>query len=429
MSFNREKIRDFYLLSTDVENIFINEYMTAAPGDYVKVYLYGLLSSQHQREMTQQEMSRLLGMSEEEIDRAWDYWAAMGVVGISPPKKSGQDRQIEFKNLRALMYSSAEKAPSSGSGREAEAGGADDKAPVYDQELKEILLAVEELLGKSLSARDTREVFSWVTELDASREVILAAASYCAEKGKTSVSYIAKVVTQWTEEGLRTEADVKARLESIEQSFARYKTVLRTLGISRGVTKAEKEMIDRWFGEWGFNQERVEEACEKGSFITTPNVRYVNAILEKWYEEAKAYGRSVNSAVTVTQADLNRYYEHLRAQAEQQAEERKSEVYGQVPRIEEIDRQLLELGRKISRSVLSKDEQGRKEAQRLSALLEEERAVLLTENGFAEDYTDIKYSCDICHDTGVTEEGTRCSCVNKRTGEAETWLNLSSEKR
>ena len=162
MSFNREKIRDFYLLSTDVENIFINEYMTAAPGDYVKVYLYGLLSSQHQREMTQQEMSRLLGMSEEEIDRAWDYWAAMGVVEISPPKKSWQDRQIEFKNLRALMYSSAEKAPSSGSGREAEAGGADDKAPVYDQELKEILLAVEELLGKSLSARDTREVFSWV---------------------------------------------------------------------------------------------------------------------------------------------------------------------------------------------------------------------------------------------------------------------------
>ena len=27
MSFTREKIRDFYLLATDVENIFINEYM------------------------------------------------------------------------------------------------------------------------------------------------------------------------------------------------------------------------------------------------------------------------------------------------------------------------------------------------------------------------------------------------------------------
>ena len=433
MSFNREKIRDFYLLTTDVENIFINEYMTAAPGDYVKVYLYGLLSSQHQREMTEQEMSRLLGLSEEEIDKAWDYWASMGIVEIRPPKKNGQDRQIEFKNLRALMYSSAEKAPPSGKGREIDAGadmgGEADKAPLYDQELKALLAQIEELLGKTLSSRDTQELYSWETELGASREVILAAASYCAEKGKTSVGYIAKVVTQWTEEGLRTEADVKARLESIEQSFARYKTVLRALGINRGVTRAEKEMIDRWFGEWGFNQERVDEACEKGSFITTPNVRYVNAILEKWYEEAKAYGRNVNSAVTVTQADLNRYYEHLRKQAEQEAEERKSEVYGRLPRIREIDQQLLELGRKISRSVLSKDERGKNEAQRLSALLEEERAVLLTENGFAEDYTDIKYSCDICHDTGVTEEGTRCSCVNKRTGEAETWLNLSSEKR
>ena len=48
MSFKREKIKDFYLLSTDVENIFINEYMPEAPGDYVKVYLYGLLYSQSQ---------------------------------------------------------------------------------------------------------------------------------------------------------------------------------------------------------------------------------------------------------------------------------------------------------------------------------------------------------------------------------------------
>lgn len=53
--------------------------------------------------------------------------------------------------------------------------------------------------------------------------------------------------------------------------------------------------------------------------------------------------------------------------------------------------------------------------------LESERAVLLTENNFPIDYTDIKYSCDICKDTGVTEDGRRCSCTAKRTEEAELW--------
>ena len=52
MSFKREKIRDIYLLTTEVENIFINEYMPQAPGDYVKVYLYGLLYSGNGEAMT-----------------------------------------------------------------------------------------------------------------------------------------------------------------------------------------------------------------------------------------------------------------------------------------------------------------------------------------------------------------------------------------
>ena len=46
MGFTKAKVKDFYLLTTDVENIFINEYLPAASGDYVKVYLYGLLYAQ-----------------------------------------------------------------------------------------------------------------------------------------------------------------------------------------------------------------------------------------------------------------------------------------------------------------------------------------------------------------------------------------------
>ena len=126
---------------------------------------------------------------------------------------------------------------------------------------------------------------------------------------------------------------------------------------------------------------------------------------------------------------MNRYYEHLRRKAEEEAEARKQEVYTRLPRIEEIDGQLIDLGKKMSKSVLGGDLKARNEAKRLMNLLEEERAVLLTENNFREDYTDIKYSCSQCSDTGLTEDGQRCSCVKQRIGEAEIWQNLSSEKR
>ncbi|MFR0903340.1 MAG: DnaD domain protein, partial [Anaerovoracaceae bacterium] len=214
MSFNREKVKDFYLLSTDVENIFINEYMAAAPGDYVKVYLYGLLYSQYQADMTYKEMAKQLGLSEKQIEEAWDYWAGMGVV--EKHQKSfgaGDDYDIEFKQLRSLMY-----------GRGVESEVKKDKAgtdaPLYDSELKELLFEVESIMGKPLSAKETREVFSWVSDLEATKEVISSAIVYCLEKGKDSISYISKVIAQWTADGLKTEDDVKMRLETLEQNNA-----------------------------------------------------------------------------------------------------------------------------------------------------------------------------------------------------------------
>ena len=108
-------------------------------------------------------------------------------------------------------------------------------------------------------------------------------------------------------------------------------------------------MIDRWFDEMHFNMERVMDACAKAAFIASPNVKYVNKILENWYEEAKAGGRDVNTKVTVTGATLKQYYEYLRKKAEEEAENRKAEVYDRLPRIKEIDEELLNMGRRLSK--------------------------------------------------------------------------------
>ena len=60
---------------TPVENQFILEYMPGAKGDYVKVYLYGLLCCYHPRkEMDVASMSRELGMTEDVILAAYRYW-------------------------------------------------------------------------------------------------------------------------------------------------------------------------------------------------------------------------------------------------------------------------------------------------------------------------------------------------------------------
>ena len=421
MNFAKGKIKEFYLQTTDVENIFINEYMPAAPGDYVKVYLYGLMYAQQQMEMTHESLAKQLRISEEEVDRAWTYWADMKAV-LKIPNGSGAKLayDIEFVNLRELMYGSAS--------REKDFSSFGEKADglIQNRELKDMIRQIEQVSGKILSPKETKEIYSWIEDFQATPEIIRYAYRYCCEKGKTNFKYITKVVAQWAGQGFKTEEDVKNFLEGLDQRYAVQKRILQALGMNRGATEAEKELIDTWFDQMHFNLERVLEACGKTVSIANPNLRYVNKVLENWYQEAKADGRDVNKKVTVTQTVLNKYYEYLRKKEMKEAQERKEQVYRKIPRVKEIDEEISRLGSSISKNLLSERNKNQiGESRKMMELLEAERAVLLTENNFTVDYTDIKYSCDICKDTGITEDGLRCGCTKERIEEAELWQKTS----
>lgn len=82
---------DIFLDTTRVENLFINEYLPDAPGDYVKVYLLALMYAKYEEEIDSSVMARMLGMEEFEVEEAWAYWEASGLV-----KRSKDGSSIEF---------------------------------------------------------------------------------------------------------------------------------------------------------------------------------------------------------------------------------------------------------------------------------------------------------------------------------------------
>ena len=60
----QEKKRDLFLYDTRVENLFINEFLPQADGDYVKVYLFALMCEQNEQSTDIRMMARTLGMTE-----------------------------------------------------------------------------------------------------------------------------------------------------------------------------------------------------------------------------------------------------------------------------------------------------------------------------------------------------------------------------
>ena len=413
MKFDKGKTKDYYLFTTDVENVYINEYMTEAPGEYVKAYLYGLFCSEHGMELKSALMAEVLHMDEDRLREAWEYWERMNVVAI---EEEDDDYTVVFLSLREQLFSGEQ-----GVERAIEMS---DEVIDGDEEFKRLTEAAEDMLGRPLNGRELQEIDSWTKELGVPGEVIHEAFDYCVEIGKPSINYISKVILAWAKEGLTDRKMVKEYLEKTSERQGIYRRILNSLGLKRNVTEAEKRLVDSWLDDMKFSPERILEACEKAGFTQSPNLRYVNKVLENWKQEADTWGRDVNQRVNVSQNTLNKYYEYLRNQAEKRAEGRRQEVYNKLPEIRQIDINLQSLSSKISRGLL-----GGSTVQDMNSVrqeirnLEKERAILLTENNYALDYTDVKYLCPKCSDTGIDENGQRCSCTRERMGEAELWQN------
>lgn len=80
MKFQKERIKDLYLLDTRVENIFINEYLPVASGDFVKVYIFISMYAEHQLPVNIGIVSRELQLKEETVKEAITFWEEEGLL-------------------------------------------------------------------------------------------------------------------------------------------------------------------------------------------------------------------------------------------------------------------------------------------------------------------------------------------------------------
>ncbi|MBQ6495840.1 MAG: DnaD domain protein [Firmicutes bacterium] len=409
MSFKREKVKDYFLLDTNVENMFINEYMISAPGEYVKVYLFALMYADLGEPVTNEMIAKHLGMDHEDVLKAWTYWENMGVIR---KKFEGSDSKfdygVEFVMLKEQLYGTQNKP-----------AAVLDKgisAMMADEDVKSMFSDIEKTVGRILSSTEVRQINSWITDYHATPEIIAYCFEYCAGKKKTGLKYVEAVIKGWTEEGLRTAVDAEKYLSESDKKQFLYRRIFQALGFNRNATEEEKRLMNRWFEEMGFGMDKVLEACGKTSGISSPNINYVNKVLENWYNEGGGDG----TGKELTTSDIMNYYERLRETERAAAEVRRNEVFRKIPRIREIEEERNGLNSEISRIIISDVIDKKAATDKIKKQLDSlntEQAFLLTDNGFELDYMDVQYTCPDCRDTGVLETGERCRCFGEVTKE------------
>ena len=107
----------------------------------------------------------------------------------------------------------------------------------------------------------------------------------------------------------------------------------------------------------------------------------------------------------------NRELEQIRTKNKAIQASRHSEVLLIAPQLADIENKLMSCGTGLLKCVLNKCVDFEKIKQDIQAL-QKEKADLLKQFNFSEDYLDDIYTCPLCRDTGFVE-GKRCSCLKQ----------------
>ena len=100
--------------------------------------------------------------------------------------------------------------------------------------------------------------------------------------------------------------------------------------------------------------------------------------------------------------------------ARERADIKAQEVRRSIPEIAKIDRELSLTGLEIFSASLSGGDTVSKisEIRAKNEALQRRRAELLVANGYPADYSDVKYDCEKCGDTGFVDN-KMCSCMKE----------------
>ncbi len=266
-----------------VSNEFIDRYLAEANGEYVKVYLYLL---RHKEESVSiEQIADGLNHTEADIRRAISYWEKLGV--LSTDSVSSQKE----KTIAGQDFAADRTAASSQTASETSKDNTKAPRPVYsqdqvnrlqgDDEFSELLYIAQRYLNKIFTQREL-EVFAYLYDgLHMSAELLEYVVEYCVQGGHTSIRYIETVAINWHEKGFANAEQAKAYASGFtKNSFS----VMRAFGLTgRNPGETEQEMIERWFGEYGFTKEIVLEACNRTIEAThNPSFRYADRILSEW---------------------------------------------------------------------------------------------------------------------------------------------------
>lgn len=307
---------------TSISNVFLDEYMPKANGEFIKIYLYLLrlvndtINRDSDDDLSISNIADKFNMLETDVNRALHYWADQSLLTLSSDS-IGNITGIRFESLHRNRYfvkglsqntSTADILSDSdvNSSILATASGESSCVPIPeasgiiipakkkytareissysgDERFEQLTFLAQTYLGTMLNSADINSIIYMLDGLKLDTEFIEYIMEKCISQGHKTISYIEKKAVEYAEKEIYTIEDAKIN-EQIRKDI--YKNIYKIFGLTlKTPVKKEVLYISKWTDKYGFSDEIILEACNRTMEHThAASFRYADGILTNWFK-------------------------------------------------------------------------------------------------------------------------------------------------
>ena len=272
----------FIFKTTPVPDIFLTEYISEAPGDYIKVYLYCLFLSKYDKDIKLNDLSKKISIPLKVIQDALAYWENAEVI---TKKGSGYIvnnlQEIELHKLYSPNLSLSKEKIEENS---------------KNKSRNKIITSINTTFFQGvMSPAWYSNIDTWFRKYNFDEDVMLALFRYCFEKSALHKNYMTAVAEAWYTAGVKTFDDLDEYFEKQEKLNKIKKSISKKLGLTRKLTEYEEAYIDKWFNDYNYNFDIIEIALRKTTSKTNPNFDYLDKMISDWKDRNLATSDDVKN--------------------------------------------------------------------------------------------------------------------------------------
>lgn len=267
---------------TPIPDVFITEYLPNLSGEVLKVYMYMLFLSKHNRPSLPKEISKKLELDFGTVKESLTILESYGIIHRTEKSITLVDlKEKEIKKLyRPKTTSTPEELVSN--------------IENYKIRTRTINAISDKYFQGLMSPSWFNDIDNWFEKFKFDEDVMYTLFQHCSDHNGLSRNYVEKVAQSWNKRNIRTSIDLDEyyfeyqKLKDIKQKIS------KKLKLGRMLTEYEDEYVEKWQSVFKYNFDIIEVVLKKTTGKTAPNFNYINAVLTDWHEKGLKTMEEIN---------------------------------------------------------------------------------------------------------------------------------------